>query len=475
MKTMKIIALRLGVILLVALMAAGCTAATGRSVDPRTMVFPPLKFDIPKGERVQLPNGMTVHIMEDRELPLVNVTAYIRTGSLFDPADKAGLAELTGEVMRSGGTAATPPEKLDEELEFMSSAIESTMRNEAGNVSLATLAKNLDRTLELFAQVLMKPAFREDRVELARKQELESIRRRNDNPQGIANRELEKALYPGHPLGRYSTVETVGKISRADMAAFHRRYCRPGNITLAVSGDFAKGEMLARIEKAFASWENRPVELPRVLPPANDLKPEVLLIKKEINQSVIRMGQLGIDIRNPDLYALRVMDYILGGGFTSRLTTEIRTNRGLAYDARSYLDAGRRFVGTFTASTETKSVSTAKAVGLIRDIISRMTREPVTEEELKVAKESIVNSFIFSFTRVDAIVNQQVRVEYYDYPPGYLENYRDNIARVTKEDVLRVAKKYLRPEGMILVVVGDEKKFDAPLSSFGPVREIKPD
>ena len=465
---------RMSILLYTALLVAGCTTAP-KTADPRTMTFPPLKFDIPQGERAQLPNGMTVYIMEDRELPLVRITAYIRAGSIFDPADKVGLAELAGTVLRSGGTEATPPEKLNEELEFMASSIESVTRNEVCNVSMTTLTKNLDRTLELFTQVVMKPAFREDRFDLARKRELERIRRQNDDPTEIADRELQKALYPGHPLGREATGETVRKIGRADLAEFHRRFYRPGNIILAVSGDFTKAEMLERLGKAFASWENRPAGFPEVPQPTTDLKPEVLLARKSVSQSVIRMGQLGVDIRNPDLYALRVMNYILGGGSSSRLTTEIRANQGLAYDVGSYLDAGRRFVGTFTASTETKAESTAKAIALIREIIAGMTRGPVTDQELKFARESIVNSFIFSFTSSDAVVNQQVRLEYYNYPPGYLENYRDNIARVTKEDVLRVARKYLHPEAMILMVVGDEKKFDGPLSAFGTLREIKPD
>jgi predicted Zn-dependent peptidase len=474
MHSIRSIAAKLCLTLCSALLFAGCATAP-KTVDPRTMTFPPLKFEIPGSERIQLDNGMVVYFMEDHELPLVNVTAYIRTGEIYEPADKAGLAGLTGAVLRSGGTDATPPEKLDSELEFMASAIESGIHGEVGNVSMATLEKNLDRTLELFGQLLMQPAFREDRVTLAINQTLEGIRRQNDDPKEVAARELRKALYPGHPLGRVPTVETVKNISRADLVAFHKRYFHPGNIILAVSGDFTKRNMRARLQKTFAAWANTPVEFPPVAAPTEEIKPEVLLAQKDVSQSVIRMGQLGTDIRNPDLHALRVMDYILGGGFTSRLTTEVRTNQGLAYSVDSSFDAGKRFIGTFTASTETKAESTAKAIALVRDIIAGMTREPVTDQELALAKNSIINSFIFGFTKTDAIVNQQVRLEYYDYPAGYLENYRDNIAKVTKEDVLRVAKKYLHPENMVLMVVGNDKKFDQPLASFGPVREIKLD
>jgi predicted Zn-dependent peptidase len=463
---------RLLLIAVTAVSLFGC-ATQQKIVDPRTMTFPALRFEIPKSERLQLANGMVVYLLEDHELPLVSMTAYINSGSIYEPAEKAGLAGLTGAVMRSGGTKDTPPEKLDAELEFMASSIETSIGADMGNASLSCLKKNLEPTLALFADVIMNPAFREERVTLAKNQTLEALRRQNDDAKGVAGRELRKALYANHPLGRYPTIDSVKNITRDDMAAFHKRYFHPNSTILAVAGDFDKKDIISRLEMAFAGWKKEPVDYPPVAQPRQEIKPEVLLAKKEINQSVIRMGHLGIDKSNPDLYAIRVMDYILGGGFTSRLTTEIRSNQGLAYNVSGYFDVGRRFTGTFLAETETKSETTAKAITLMRDIIAGMTRAAVTDQELKQAKDSIINSFIFGFARTDAVVNQQVRLEYYGYAPGYLENYRDNIARVTKEDVLRVAQKYLHPESMVLMVVGNDENFDEPLATFGPVREIK--
>ena len=459
-------------ILATAFSIAGC-ANIQKTADPRTMTFPALKFEIPKSERVELANGMVLYLLEDHELPLLNITAYINTGSIYEPADKTGLAGLTGAVLRSGGTIDTPPEKMDAELEFMASSIESSIGGDMGNVSLNCLKKNLDPTLSLFARLIMRPAFREDRVTLAKNQTIEALRRQNDDAKGVANRELRKALYPNHPLGRYPTVETVKSISRDDMVAFHKHYFHPNNMILAIAGDFNRKELIGKLEKAFAGWEKEPLNLPPVTQPQQEIKPEVLLARKDINQSVIRMGHLGIDKNNPDLYAIRVMDYILGGGFTSRLTTEIRSNQGLAYNVSGYFDVGRRFTGIFLAETETKSETTAKAITLMRDIIAGMTKAPVTDQELKQAKDSIINSFIFAFARTDAVVNQQARLEYYGYQPGYLDNYRDNIAKVTREDVLRVAQRYLHPENLLITVVGNDKKFDQPLTTFGPLREIK--
>ena len=461
-------------LLLLPLTLAAC-ATPQTTANPRTMTFPQLSFEIPKSQRLQLNNGMTIYLLEDHELPLVSITAYVNTGSIYEPADKVGLAGLTGAVMRSGGTDEIPPEKLDAELEFMASSIESSIGSEVGNVSLSTLSKNLDRTLELFSQVMMHPAFRQDRINLAVNRTIEGLRRQNDDPKGIANRELQKALYPGHPLGRYPTIESVKKVTRDDMVAFHRHYYRPDRVILAVAGDVNGPELIKKLETLFAGWQKATEPLPVVPAPVEIPKARVLLAQKDVNQSVIRMGSLGIDKDNPDIYAIRVMDYILGGGFTSRLTTEIRSNQGLAYNVDSYFDVGRRFIGTFIAETETKSQTTGKAITLMRRIISGITAAPVTDQELELAKDSIINAFIFGFARTDAVVNQQARLEYFHYPKGYLENYRKNIAKVTKDDVLRVARKYLHPDDMVISIVGNDKSFDMPLSDFGPVTDIKLD
>src|SRR6185369_5523673 len=342
-----------------------------------------------------------------------------------------------------------------------------------GTLSMSTLSRNLDRTLELYADVMMNPGFDKSRFDLTIKNTIEAIRRQNDDPKGIASREYNRALYENHPLGRVSTIESVSKVTGEEAARFHKRFYRPASIILAVSGDFNREEMIVKLEKLFGNWKTEEPKLPEVNVPDTTLKKQTLFARKQVSQSVIRMGHLGIEKNNPDQYAVRVLDYILGGGFTSRLTQEIRSNQGLAYHAASRFDVGRRFPGTFLAETETKSGSTVKAITLMREIIAGLTTEQVTEEELSQAKESIINSFIFGFTQANSIVTQQARLEYYGFPAGYLENFRDNIARVSRDDVLRVAKKYLHPESITILVVGDDKKFDQPLSVLGEVREIK--
>jgi len=453
-------------------MLAACST-TPKVVDPRALTFAPLKFSLPKSDQITLKNGMRVYLLEDHELPIVNMTALITAGSIYDPPELTALAGITGSLVRSGGTESLKPDALDAELEFMASAIEAGIGEDMGTLSMNTLTKNLPRTLELYADVLMKPGFEQSRIDLAKNSTIDGIRRQNDDPKGIAGREFKKAIYEKHPLGRVGTIESVNLITRKDMVNLHKRYFTPKGIILAVSGDFNRTELIAQLEKLFGGWQPEEPQLPVVATPDLNSSKQVLLAKKQVSQTVIRMGHLGLEKNNPDQYAVRVMDYILGGGFTSRLTQEIRSNQGLAYHAGSRFDIGRRFPGTFMAETETKAESTVKAITLMNDIIAGMTKELVSEEELKQAKESIINSFIFGFTQANSIVTQQARLEFYGFPDGYLENFRDNIARVSREDVLRVSRKYLHPEAMIIMVVGDDKKFDQQLSTIGTVQEIK--
>jgi len=462
----------ISILVLCALVATSFAAESGRA-NPRSMNFPPLRFDIPKAERVVLECGMPVYLLRDPELPIINISAMVRSGSVYEPAALSGLASLTGSVMRSGGAGGLTPGRMDDELEFMASAVERGIGSEMGTVSLTSLTKNFSRTLQIFSDVLLRPDFSEKRVDIARKHLIEGLRRQNDDPKEIAGREINRAIYAGHPLGNIPTPETAKAITRQGMVDFHRRFFRVDNMILAVSGDFERAAMLRELNAVFGKAPALPkTVLPDIPQPAAVFAAETIYGNKEVNQTVIRMGHLGVTKESPELYALRVLDYILGGSFTSRLTMEIRTNQGLAYNVGSHFDIGRRYTGSFIAETETKAESTARAITLMKDIIAGMTREPVTDAELKAAREYIINSFMFGFTSPASIVTQRARLEYYGYAPDYLETYRDNISRVTKEDVLAAARKHLKPEAFKLVVVGDAKKFDKPLSTFGSVREL---
>ena len=444
-----------------------------KHADPRKMSFPALRFEIPKAERIVLECGMPVYLLRDTEIPIISMTAMIRTGSVYEPAVKSGLSDMTGTVMRSGGAGGLAPEKMDDELEFMASAVESNINSDMGTVSLTTLTKNFDRTLQIFRDVLFHPDFSEKRIEMARKQAIEGLRRQNDDPKEIGNREISRAIYAGHPLGIVPTFESIASITRQDLHDFHLRFYRPDNMILTVTGDFDRNVLLKKLNTAFGSApKNAAKPLPEISQPQQLFQPEIIYGKKDVNQTVIRMGHLGLTKDSPDIYAVRVMDYILGGSFTSRLTLEIRTNQGLAYNVGSHFDIGRRFTGSFTAETETKAESTIKAIKLMKEIITGMTKEMVSDQELAAARDYMVNSFMFGFTSPASIVSQRARLEFYGYPENYLEKYRDNISKTSKEDVLNAARKHLRPGAFKIVVIGDAAKFDAQLSSLGSVQEL---
>lgn len=449
------------------------SAADQHVTTPRTMKFPELNFQIPKGERVVLECGTPVYLLRDTELPIINMTAMVRVGSVYDPPTKSGLSAMVGSIMRSGGAGGITPEAMDDELEFMASAVESGAGSDMGTVTLTTLKKNFSRTLQIFNEVLLHPDFSEVRLEIARKQAIEGLRRQNDDPKEIAGREINRAIYAGHPLGDIMTFASVSSISRQDLIDFQRRFYRLDNMILAVSGDFDRAALLKELNSIFKRGKNScALDLPEIPQPKQLFQSEVLYGKKEVNQTVIRMGHLGLSKGSPDIYAVRLLDYILGGSFTSRLTMEIRTNQGLAYSVGSHFDIGRRFTGSFIAETETKAESTIKTVNLMKNIIATLTKEPVSDGELNAAREYMINSFMFGFTTPASIVTQRARLEYYGYPDDYLEQYRNNIAKVTKTDILNAARKYLHPEAFKLVVIGDAAKFDQPLTTLGSVREL---
>ena len=444
------------------------------AADPRTMVFPPVSFHPPKAERVALENGMVLYLLEDHELPRVQIQAMIRTGGVYEPSDRIGLAGLTGIVMRSGGTASISGDALDEELEFMAASLGSSIGPDAGVASLDVLKKDLDRGVALFADMLMHPAFPQDKLDLAKRQALEAIRRRNDNPAGIAGRRFTQLVYGAdHPLARESTVETIGRITRDDLVAFHARDYHPNAVILSLSGDFDKKEMIEKIRKAFADWPTGPTDRPALPPVRDPFRPSVNLIEKDLSQTHLRIGHLGIRRDDLDYIAVSLLDDVLGGGgFRSRLFRKVRTQEGLAYSVGSTFTPGNLERGLFVAYGETKAESTYQAISAVEQQIRRIRTEPVTEEELRLAKDAFLNSFVFSFSNSAEIANRQASLEYYGLPADYLERFRDGVVRVTREEILKVAQKHLRPDALIILAVGRSDRFDRPLSSLGAVNVI---
>jgi len=438
--------------------------------------FKPLNFVPPKVDRVVLENGMILYLLEDHDLPIFNITTRIRTGAIYEPQEKAGLASLTGFVMRSGGTVSMPADKMNEELEFMAASVETAIDRESGSANLSTLRKDIDKSLKIFTDVLMNPAFPEDKIRMRKDEVIESIRRENDNPSQIAQREFRKIMYDSkHPYSRKveGTLESIEKITRDDMVAFHKKYFRPNNIILGISGDFNKDEIIKKLNAVFAGWKKEEIQFPEVPKVDRRFEKAVFYAYKDINQANVIMGHLGIHRKSPDYFPVMIMNFILGGGsFTARIPGRIRSDEGLAYSAYSAFQTSRD-IGMFFVSCQTKLESTNRAISIALEELEKIRKSPIDKEELTQAKETFTNQFVFRFTTSASIVGQKVDIEYEDLPLNYLETYIANVQAVTHEDVQRVARKYLHPDEIKILVVGDNEKFDKPLDSFGKVNVIE--
>lgn len=435
---------------------------------PDQLVFPPLTLQIPTIDRIDLPNGIRLYLREDHELPLVEITAMLGAGSIADPAELTGRGGLYAAVLRSGGAGERTPEALDAEVEALAANLRVAVDSYATSIDLSLQTADLEAGLGLLTDLLRRPRFAPERLELARKQAIEGVRRQDDDPGSVAQRALMAAIYGDHPLGRTPTVASLGAIGREELLAFHRQAAHPDNLWLAISGDFDRATLLTRLEQLLGDWPrgNQP---PQPLPPVTaQPRPGVLLAQKEIPQTTILLGELGVDKDAPDLHPVRVMNFILGGGgFNSRLMREIRSDRGLAYSVYSHFQVGRRLPGPFFAGAETKSSSTLEVVRLIRQQMQTLRETPVSDSELALAKESLINSFVFAFTDTHEVVTQQVRLDYYGYPADYLQRYQQQVAAVTAEQVLQAARERLDPARQTIVLVGDRNQFEAPPESLG--------
>jgi zinc protease len=455
---------------------AGCAGDLALG-DPRQMTFQPVEFTPPEPDRVVLENGMVVYLLEDHELPLISMTATMRTGSWLDPAERIGLASLTGSVMRTGGGGGLSAERVDEELEQFAGDVGISIGRQSGSASLDVLSKDLKRGLQILAGLIRTPAFEPARVELAKLQAIEGIRRRQDNPGSIVGREFVKLLFGAdHPTARESSIESITRVTRDDLVAFHRKTIYPNGLMLGVTGDFDKSAMLALLREIFGDWEKGEVPVLTIadVPQSPMAKPVVRFVNKETSQTHLRVGHLSIKEQDPDYVALAIANDILGGSsFRSRLFNDVRTKRGLAYSVGSRLNSGVHDQGVWLMRAETKLSSTQEVITRFVANMERMRTELVTDRELAEAKEAYVNSFVFSFASSSAIVGRLIELEYDGLPKDFLQQLRARVIALTKDEILAAAKKHFNPERLTIVAVGAGEALPKLLSGFGEVKEIK--
>jgi zinc protease len=412
-------------------------------------------------------------LQEDHELPLIRGTARIRGGSREEPGGKIGLVEIYGGAWRTGGTKSKTGDQLDDFLEARAARVETGGGLDSTSISWDCLKERFDEVFPVFVDLLRDPEFREDKIPVAKNQVTTGISRRNDEPGSIAAREAAKLGYGAQsPYGREPEYATVAAVTREDLLNWHHTYVHPNNIILGVEGDFDSKVMEAKLRSAFESWAKGPAAVQTEVP-IPEPKPGVYFVEKDdVNQSNIRMVELGTRRDNPDYYAISVLNEIFGGSFSSRLTENVRSKKGLAYNVGGGIGTGFDHPGLFQVSMGTKSGTTAAAIDALYEEIDGLKSRPPTAEELKKAKDSILNSFVFQFDSKEKVLAERMGYEFYGYPSDFLERYQAGIERVTLQDVARVAVKYVHKDNLAVLVVGKASDFDRPLSSYGPVTTL---
>ncbi len=446
------------------------------TMDPRKLSFDRLAVAPRATERIVLRNGIAVHLLEDRTLPVVQVEALVRAGTVFDPAGGPGTASLMATAMRLGGSRAVPGDQLDEETDFLGAELDTGVDDDLFRLKAWSLSRHLPRMLELFAGGLREPAFPADKVELTRARELELLARRWDQPPNTASLMFRQAVYgTDSPWGRLGTAAAAKAVTRDALADFHARYVAPGRTVLAVAGDFKAAELAAALDRVLGDWTVPAADVPPV-PAASPAGPGgVVFIPREIGQLNFRIGHLGVTLLDPDWFALRLMDMILGNGtFNSRLFRDIRTKRGLAYAVWSRM-WGRAYVpGTFQVGGETKYETADEALGAIQKHLRDLRTTEVTAEEVRLAKEQLDHGLAFEFQSAWETARRQAVYEYYGLRQDRLLYERERILATTAKEVRRAAEAHVFPDRAILVAVGDPAKCRETLARFGPVREATP-
>jgi zinc protease len=430
---------------------------------PDKLKYPALQFDVPDAAKLRttLSTGTPAYLVEDAALPIVDLRIFIRGGSFSEPKGKEGVAELTADLMRTGGTTTRDPNTVDEEIDFLAANVAVGVEDLNGSASLSILSKDLDKGLAILMDLLRNPAFRQDKLDTARAQTLDAIKSRNDRTSAIEAREVNLLFYgPEFPIKRLPTKASIESITREDLSAFHKAWVHPSRFIIAAAGAFKKETLAAKLEAAFKEWGPAPEAAPAAPKVTHVAKPGIYCFNKDgknINQGRVTMGHLGVDLHHPDVQAIRVMSYILGaGGFSSRLMQRVRSQEGLAYDVRSDLRPGYVYPFPFKILFQSKSESCAYAASLCLEEIAKIRKEGVTADELKAAQQFYLDAFpgLFFSTKLQT-ASTFAQAELLGFPKDYYTSYREKIAKLTPDDLRRVAQEHLHPDKFAWVVVGN--------------------
>lgn len=446
--------------------------------------YPPLAgFDIPRPQRIELENGIVVLLLEDHELPLVEVTALVRAGSALDPADKVGLADLAGEVLRTGGTETMPGDQLDDWLESRAAEVEVGVMPEAARVTLSSLKQDFPEALRVFSDILRRPAFDAKKLEVERNKAIANIARQNDEMFDILFREFNEIVYGADsPYGRTPTYASLGAIRRDDLVAWHRQGFHPERTVIGVVGDISADEALRGLRQALGDWPRSTAGIagttgagakPAAAAWRDRVEPGVYYAEKnEFKQSGVVMGHLGVRRDDPDYYALELMNHILGTSYASRLFVNVRGKKGLAYAVSGQVSSQWDHPGLALLFMSTKVGTTAAGIDALLEEARNIAANPPSQEELERSRRSLLDSFVFKVDSKRKVMNQALTLELFGYPADWLSRYRAGIEAVTPAQVRDAAARHLRPQDFAIFVVGPSEGRDRPLTDFGKVTAV---
>ena len=424
------------------------------------LLQPVLVAAAPLAERQVLENGLTLLVRSSRALPIVNIKVMVQSGSLWEQEGRAGLANLTA-LLLTRGTATRTAAQIDESVDFIGAALSSSAGRDLSELDLTVLKKDLPKGLELLADALLHPAF--EQGEITRKvQELRAaLRKRQEDPGDVAQEVFDDLVFGSHPYGRplEGREATLTAITRDEIVGFYRDHYTPERTFVTVVGDVDRSEITGQIRALLGSWPKGKATVKRATEPT-PLQGKIVVKKvdRSVTQANIILGHQGIRRDNPDFYALTVMNYILGGGgFSSRLVERIREQKGWAYDVSSQFSPGLER-GSFQVVLQTKNETAGPAIQEVVRELQKIREQGVTDQELADAKAYLTGSFPLRLDTNAKLAGLISSVEYYKLGLDYADRYRTLIDGISKEDILRVARTYLRPDGYVLVVVADQAK-----------------
>ncbi|MBM3328686.1 MAG: insulinase family protein [Calditrichaeota bacterium] len=432
---------------------------------------PALEWKMPEYQSFNLPNGIAGFCVEDREVPIVDFSIQFTSPS--DPADKAGLADITTWTLRQGGSTNIPADSLNDLLEFGASNLSISAGSASMSIWGNCLTSELETVLGLVQELIDHPAYPQEKLDLRRGTLLEQIRRKNDQPEDIALAEFNRIMFSDHPWGWEPRVVTVNAVTRDDLVAYHRLVFRSRGAVIGFSGDIDAGrasELSARFLGHLKPGDAEIGKLPPVPPPP---QPGVYFASKAVSQAYIFVGHRSIRYDDPRRVAAEMMNYILGGGgFTSILTKRIRVDAGLSYSVWSRFTTPHEDEGYFRAGASTRTEQSGQTLSLMIETIRKFAETGPTEEEFDKARKAYVNSYVWRFDSSSEILNRLVYLKWRGLPLDTPQRDLAAYQRLTRADVQNAARELIHSDRLMIVVVGDKSKMDRPLEDFGTVTEI---